>query len=52
MKKKHDAYNTFLTFGQGSLFAIALITGMVYGRYELAMIEMVMVLVLELFKEK
>lgn len=52
MKKKYETYNTFLTFGQGSLFATALITGMVYGRYELAMIEMVMVLVLELFKEK
>lgn len=52
MKKKHDAYNTFLTFGQGAIFTTAMLLGLLYNRYELAMIEMVMVLVLELFKEK
>lgn len=52
MKKKHDAYNAFLTFGQGAIFAIAILLGLVYNREELAMIEMVLILIIELFKEK
>ena len=52
MKKKHDAYNTFLTFGQGAIFTTAILLGLVYNREELAMIEMVLILIIELFKEK
>ena len=32
MKKKHDIYNNFLTFGQGVLFATAIITKFVYNK--------------------
>lgn len=52
MKKKHEAYNTFLTFGQGAIFTTAILLGLLYNREELAMIEMVLILILELFKEK
>lgn len=51
-RKKYQAYNNFLTFGQGVLFAIAIITGLIYNREELAMIEMIIVMLIELFKEK
>lgn len=51
-RKKYQAYNNFLTFGQGVLFATAIITGLVYHREELAMIEMAIIMILELFKEK
>ena len=52
MKKKHDIYNNFLTFGQGVLFATAIITKFVYNKEELAMIEMVLIFIIELLKEK
>ena len=52
MKKKHEAYNTFLTFGQGAIFTTAILLGLLYNREELAMIEMVLILIIELFKEK
>lgn len=52
MKKKHDAYNAFLTFGQGAIFTTAILLGLLYNRAELAMIEMVLILIIELFKEK
>lgn len=50
-RKKYQAYNNFLTFGQGVLFATATITGLVYHQWELAMIEIAIIMLLELFKE-